>query len=62
MTADALDGDEVNRDNEAKHWMILTRIKHKVTVKNTIHLELVIQCLPLQVHLVAVLETIIQLS
>ena len=35
--------------------MILIVIEHKVTVKNTIHLELVIQCLPLQVHLVAVL-------
>jgi len=35
--------------------MILLVIKHKVTVKNTIHLELIIQCFPLQVHLVAVL-------
>lgn len=57
MTADALDGDEVNHSTTSKHWMILLVIKHKVTVKNTIHLELIIQCFPLQVHLVAVLNT-----
>ena len=56
MTADALDGDEVNQTSQAKHWMILLVHEHKVTVKNTIHLELIIQCLPLQVHLVAVLK------
>ena len=53
MTADALDGDEVSLRTRRKHWMILHIDEHKVTVKNTIHLELIIQCFPLQVHPVA---------
>ena len=62
MTADALDGDEVNQTNQAETLDDPARIKHKVTVKNTIHLELIIQCFPLQVHLVAVLGNTAQLS